>query len=132
MCLLRCDSFQPHAPSNRQTLSTCYRKHENITKRANEQRVREVKHGFLNPLVMSLNGGLGNVTTVCYKRLAFLLSSKWDQPYSSTIAWIRCRLSFALLCSSIQCMKGACSISGCAFIPPINLVFTEAKISSSL
>ena len=38
---------------------------------------------------MSLTGGLGNAATVCYKRLALLLSSKWDQPYSSTITWIR-------------------------------------------
>ena len=54
-------------------------------------------------LVMSLTGGLGNTAKVCYKRLASLLSSKWDQPYSSTITWIRCSLlfpSYALQCSA--------------------------------
>jgi len=32
--------FNPYAPSNRQPLATCYRKHENIKKRAYEQRVK--------------------------------------------------------------------------------------------
>ncbi len=31
------------------------------------------------------------------------LSSKWDQPYSQTIGWLRAKLSFALLRSSIFC-----------------------------
>ncbi len=35
--------FNP--PTNRQTLPTCYRKHENIKKRAYEQRICEVEHG---------------------------------------------------------------------------------------
>ena len=80
--------FNPHAPSNRQSLNPCYRKHENIKKRAYEQRIREVEHGTFTPLVMSLTGGLGNAATVCYKRLASLLCAKWNQPYSSTMAWI--------------------------------------------
>ena len=128
--------FNPHAPSNRQPLSTCYRKHKNIKKRAYEQRVREVEHSSFTPLlVISLIGGLGNTATVCYKRLASLLSSKWDQPYSSTIAWTRCSLSFSFLRSSIQCIRGARSTSGRASnqpILPIDLVSPEAKISSPL
>ena len=101
------DVFNPHAPSNRHPLSSCYRKHENIMKRAYKQRVREVKHGSFTPLVMSLTGGLGNAATTCYKRLASLLYSKREQPYCSTMAWIRCSLSFFLLRLSIQCIRGA-------------------------
>ena len=107
---------------------------ENIKKQAYEQRVCEVEHGSFTPLVMSLTGGLGNATTVCYKRLASLLSSKREQPYCSTMAWIRCSLSFSLLRSSIQCIRGACSAGGRAskqLLPPIDLVSTEAKISIS-
>ena len=104
--------FNPHAPSNRQSLNACYRKHENIKKRAYEQRIREVEHGTFTPLVMSLTGGLGNAATVCYKRLASLLCAKWNQPYSSTMAWIRCRLTFSLLRSAIQCIRGARSGGG--------------------
>ena len=68
---------------------------ETIKMRAYEHRVQEVEHSTFTALVMSLTGGLGNVATVCYKRLASMLSSKRDRPYSSTIAWIRCALSFA-------------------------------------
>ena len=126
--------FNPHAPSNRKPLPTCYRKHENLKKRAYEQRVRKVEHGSFTPLVMSLTGGLGNAATVCYRRLASL-SAKWDQPYSRTIAWIRCSLSFSLLRSSILCLRGARSARGRAAnqpIPPVDLVSMEAKIGNSV
>ena len=127
--------FNPYAPSNRQPLPTCYRRHENIKKRAYEQRVREIEHGSFTPLVMSLTGGLGRAANVCYKRLASLIATKQEQPYSSTIAWIRCRLSFSLLRSSIQCIRGARSAIGRAArqqIPPTDLVSAEAGISHYL
>ena len=66
--------FNPHAPSNRQPLSSCHRKHENIKKLAYERRVREVEHCSFTPLVMSLTVGLGSAATTCYKRLASLCS----------------------------------------------------------
>ena len=50
--------FNPLAPSNRQPSAACYRKHENIKKRAYEQRVREIEHGSFTPIVLSLTGGL--------------------------------------------------------------------------
>ena len=57
--------FNPYAPSNRQPLRACYKKHENQKKRAYEQRIREIEHGSFTLLVMSLTGGLGNAATVC-------------------------------------------------------------------
>ena len=50
--------FNPHAPSNRQSLPACFRKHANEKKRDYEQRVREIEHGTFTALVMSLTGGL--------------------------------------------------------------------------
>ena len=126
--------FNPHAPSNRQPLPACYRKHENLKKRAYEQRVREIERGSFTPLVMSLTRGLGNAASVCYKRLASLISAKRDASYSCTMAWIRCSLSFSLLRSSIQCIRGARSTTGLAFkqpIPPLDLVSSEARFSAS-
>ena len=122
--------FNPHAPSNRQSISTCYRKHENLKKRAYEQRVREIEHGSFTPLVLSATGGLGNAATVCYKRLASLIALKRDQPYSSTMSWLRCTLSFSLLRSAIQCVRGSRSAGGHAVkqqLPPSDLVMAEAK-----
>ena len=78
--------FNPHAPSNRQqSLASTHKTQEQLKIRAYEQRVRQVEHGSFTPLIMSAKGGCGNVTNVCYKRLASLLASKWDQPYSLTL-----------------------------------------------
>ena len=99
--------FNPHAPSNcQQSLAGTYRKHERAKIRAYEERVREVEHGSFTPLVMSLTGGCGNAASVVYKRLASMLAEKRDQPYSTTLASMRCKISFALLQSSIQCIRG--------------------------
>ena len=72
--------FNPHASSNRHP--RCYRKHKLEKKRHYEQRVREVEHASFTPLVLSATGGMANEATVFYKRLAFCLATKWDQPYS--------------------------------------------------
>ena len=106
---------------------------ETIKMRAYEHRVWEVEHSTFTPLVMSFTGGLGNAATVCYKRLASMLSSKRDRPYSSTIAWIRCALSFSLLRSFIQSIRGARSSLGHAMkhpIPPIDLITSEVGLTS--
>ena len=126
--------FNPHAPSNRHSnLTACYRMHEKTKKRAYEQRILEVEHSSFTPLVMSLTGGLGQAATTTYKRLATLLAAKWDQPYSSTMSWLRCRLSFSLLRSSIQAIRGARSTSGQASKStslPIDLMINESQVET--
>ena len=127
--------FNPHAPSNRQTrMPACYRKHESVKKRAYEQRVREVEHASFTPLVLSATGGLANEATTFYKRLASRLATKWDHSYSATMSWLRCRLTFSLLRSSIQCIRGTRSSGGHAFKtpPPIDLVNSESRLPLSV
>ena len=125
--------FNPHAPSNRQQcLASTYKKHERAKIRAYEQQVREVERGSFTTFVMSLSGGCANAANITYKRLATMLAEKWEQPYCSTLAWMRCKLSFALLRSSIQCIRGARSTSGHAFKQsplPTDLVVAESNIS---
>ena len=70
-----------------------------------EQRIRDVEHASFMPLVFSATGGLRNEAKTYYKRLALLLTSKWENSYSSTVACPRCRLSFSLLRSSIRCIQ---------------------------
>ena len=83
------------------------RKHELEKKWQYEQCVREVEHASFTLLVLSATGGMANQATVFYKRLAILLALKWDQPYSSTMSWLRSRLTFSLLRSAIQSIRGA-------------------------
>ena len=104
--------FNPHAPSNRQqSLASTSRKHEMIKIRVYEQRVREVERGSFTPLVMSLTGGCGNAANICSKRLASVLAEKRDQPYSTMLAWMRCKLSFTLLrcCDPMHMWDPLCS-----------------------
>ncbi len=80
---------------------------------------------------IAIAGARVRVANVCYKRLASLIAQKRDQPYSRTMAWVRCSLSFALLRSSIQCIRGARSSIGQVdreLLPPVDLVTSEAKL----
>ena len=65
--------------------SAVYHHHEQETLQAYGQHVHEVEHGSFTPLVFSA------------------LCEKWDIPYSIVLCLLRCRLSFALLRSAIQC-----------------------------
>ena len=125
--------FNPHAPSNRHpNPQSVYRKHEQIKKRAYEQRIREVEHATFSPLVLSATGGLAREATIFYKRLASMLASKWGQTYNSTLCWLRCRLAFSLLRSSIQAIRGARSSRGHAIKMPtvVDLINSESHLTS--
>ena len=106
--------FNPYAPSNK-TLptATCYRCHKREKRRKYEERIREVEHPSFVPLVMSCTGGAGPCTTVFFKRLAAMQAEKHHSTYSTVMGLLRCRLSFALLRSSITCLRSARSSVRC-------------------
>ena len=123
--------FNPHAPSNKKlNIKKCYKKHENEKKRVYEERIKNIEHSSFTPLVLSATGGMAKQSTTFYKRLASLLAEKWNQPYCSTLYWLRVRLSFSLLRSAIQCIRGARSSKGHAkkSPPPIDLISSEARL----
>ena len=100
--------FNPYAPSNRTPqIASSYRRHECEKRRVYEQRVREIEHASFAPFEMSSTGGIGPCATVILKRLGALLAEKHDTPYSSVMGLLRCRLSFALLRSSVMCIRGS-------------------------
>ena len=101
--------FYPNASSNRSAMtSSAYRKHEQAKKREYGQLVREIEHGVFTPLVLSSTGGMGREATTFYKRLADLISQKCQM----VMGWLRCRLSFASLRTSIMCIRGSRSSLG--------------------
>ena len=60
-CFVDVRVFNPLAASNASSsLASCYRRHENIKKRAYAQRIREEEHASFTPLVMSASGGLAH------------------------------------------------------------------------
>jgi hypothetical protein len=125
--------FNPFAPSYRNTsLSQCYRKNELEKRRAYDERIREVEHGSFSPLVFSTAGGMGATANVVYKRIASLIAEKHGKPYSKTINWLRCRLSFSLLRSAIMCLQGSRSSHHNpinSFGGEIELALVEGRVS---
>ena len=100
--------FNPSAQSNRHgSLSSVYRRHEQEKRRRYDERVRLVEHATFTPLVLTTTGGMGRAATTFFKRLASMLAEKRDVPYATTLNWVRCRLSFALLRASIMSIRGA-------------------------
>ena len=100
--------FNPFAKFNQKfALPSCYTHHEKSKRRMYEQRIIEVEHGSFTPLVFSTTGGMGRLATIFYKRLASMLADKRQQPYATTMGWLRCQLSFSLLRSTILCPRGS-------------------------
>ena len=68
---------------------------------------------------------MGASANVVYKRIASLIADKHGKPYSKTINWLRCRLSFSLLRSAIMCLRGSRS----SFHNPINSLDGEVDLA---
>ena len=126
--------FNPFAPTNRiSSLSATYRKHEEDKIRSYQQRILDVEHATFVPLIFSTTGGMGIQCSSFYRQLALLLSEKQDIPYSVSMCMIRCRLNFALLRSSILCLRGTrSSMSKPLFDTPIALQHAETQPSLSV
>ena len=100
-----------------------------MKRRSYDQRVRDIEHGTMTPLIFSLNGGLGRAATVTYKRLASLLSLKWNEPYSSVMGWLRCTISFSLTRSAISCLRNSRSTASNRIPGSISLTVRETNLS---
>ena len=69
------------------------------------ERILEVEHGDFNPMVFTCTGGIAPQCHLVLKRLAEQLSKKQNIPQSVVSGWLRCRLSFALLRTTILCLR---------------------------
>lgn len=100
-------AFSPYAPSNQQKPLSLFRKSEKRKYREYGERIREVEHGDFTPLVFSTSGGMGPQAEMVIKRIGMQLAEQQNLTPSVTISWIRCRLSFAILRSSLVCLRGS-------------------------
>ena len=130
-----CACLNSHAPSNCKTTSAaCYRRHELEKRRTYEKIIYEVEHGSFTPIVLSSSGGWGPSATVVSKRLASLLSMKLDQPYSRTLTFLRCKVTFSLLGFAMMCLREAASFfhrpahDTSVQDQPLDLIVSEARL----
>ena len=105
-----CDVRVFHAPAlsnrNLKTLPRMYDHHEKLKKAAYNSRVIEVERGVFTPLVFSTSGGMGEEVKRFFKKLATLMTEKTGQKYSETMTFIRKRLRFDLLKTTIIALRG--------------------------
>ena len=99
--------FNPNAQRHvGQSLAQCYISNEKDKKRSYCERVLEVENGTFTPLIFNCFGGMGPECHHFYKRLCGLLAEKRDEKLSMVTSWVRTRISFALLRSSLMCVRG--------------------------
>ena len=99
--------FDPTATCHRElSLEAAHRRNEQEKERAYSERIQQVDHGTFTPLVFTTSGGMSSKAKCFYSRLADLMALKKHQPRSHVVAWMRCRLSFSLLRSSLLCLRG--------------------------
>ena len=127
--------FYPHACSHcHRSLPQIYRSQEMEKRRQYQERILNVDGGTFTPLVFSAMGGAGPAASSFLKCLADKIVTKKSTTYAQALGWLRCRLSFALLRSSLLCLRGARSIRP-SDAPPEprqpDLAMVEAQIKSA-
>ena len=91
---------------NLKTIPSMYIHHENAKKREYNGRVMQVEKGVFSPLVFSTSGGMGKEASRVYKRIAQKMAYAKGQKYHDTVSYIRKRLRFDLLKTTIIALRG--------------------------
>ena len=86
--------------------ASLYRNAEKSKEREYLERIKNVEHADFNPLVFTTAGGMAPQSQLVVKRIASALSEKRDIPKSVVTGWLRCKLSFALLRTTLMCVRG--------------------------
>ena len=99
--------FHPNADSNRsKSLPQLYNSHEAEKKRTYNDRIINVEHATFTPLVFSTSGGESPECLKFHKRLASLLCIRRGEHYSETITYIRRRVRFCILRTTLIALRG--------------------------
>ena len=105
--------FNPFAKSNQnQKLSTVFEKNEKENKRTYNQRVIQVEHGSFTPLLFSAHGGCGYETQHFITTLTEKIATKRDMPSSVIANYVRKKISFSLVKSLVNCIRGTRTRNG--------------------
>ena len=89
------------------TIKSVLHKHEQEKKREYNQRVMEVEHGTLTPLILTTTGAMGHECQKYHKTLAEKISSKRGEKYDDVMRYIRLKISYLTLKSTLLCIRGS-------------------------
>ena len=86
------------------------RKHELEKKRNYNQRIIQVEHGTLTPLIFTTSGAMGKECQKFHKTLAEKISVKNGDKYEDITRYIRLKFSFLVLKATLLCLRGSRTI----------------------
>ena len=108
--------FNPHAKTSGKLHKDAYKYHETPKNSKYQQKILNVEQSSVCPLIFGCTGGAAPTATRTMQRFAEKLSEKRQESYPESINYIRTKISFALLRSSILCIRGCRSLRKFQFI----------------
>ena len=100
--------FSPIAKSHKGcSLDTLFKKHEEKKKIKYNDRVIKVEHGSFTPVVLSAYGGYGRETSCFVSKLIEKIAEKQDTERSVVANYIRSKVSYELVRSQVECIRGS-------------------------
>ena len=100
-----CENFHSHAKTSRKLHNDAYKYHETLRNYKHQQRILKIEQSSFRPLIFGCTGGAAPTATRTMQRLAEKLSEKRQESYPESINYIRTKKSFALVRSSILCIR---------------------------
>ena len=121
--------FNPYAKTSRKLHKDAYKYHETLKNSEYQQRILNVEQSSFSPLIFGCTGGGAPTATRTMQQLAETLSEKRQESYPESINYIRTKISFALLRSSILCIRGCRSLRKDHFIDnSISAIVEEGRL----
>ena len=123
----------PFARSNSNlSQEALFKKSEKAKMREYRERILKVEQGDFNPLVFTTAGGMAPQCQVVVKKLAEKLAVKQNLNQSVVAGWLRVRLSFALLRTTLLCIRGTRRMKFSHIDTNIDLAVSQARICDKL
>ena len=100
--------FNPFAKRHaKKSLLKSFAINEKEKKMSYNSRVQEIEQGSFTPLVFSTTGGMARECFTFYSRLAKLISKKRCEDMSKVSAWVKTKINFSLIRSTLTCLRGS-------------------------
>ena len=117
------------AKTSRKLHKDSYKYHETLKNSKYQQKILNVEQSSFCPLIFGCTGGAAPTATRTMQRLAEKLSEKRQESYPESINHITTKISFALLRSSILCIRGCRSLRKAQFIDSsISAIVEEGRL----
>ena len=106
VCVTNADCESQRNTSLKQVL----RKHDLKKKSQYNQRVMQIEHGTLTPLIFTTTGAMSRDCLKYHKSLAEKISEKKGDRYEEVMRYIRTKISFLAVKATLLCLRGSRSI----------------------